>query len=133
MVFCFTHDELVQQRADHQWTVHKVGPRIWQSFYGVGSLWCCSPRGRPLPTTRLGKFSHRLEDLVYVWLLESIVDRYEDRKNELDAVDLRWLMEARPACTVPQQLVKCASDYSGDAKLLYRWCDCIARLIESCF
>jgi hypothetical protein len=106
-------------------------PRSFTTYNGDGSIFCCGPGGKPVPTIRLENYRDGLEDFAYVKILESIIDKYEAKGDSLTNAEREWLDDARKAASVPNNLVNDKTDYSRDPKALESWRNRIADLIDS--
>ncbi len=106
-------------------------PISWTTYDGDGSLYCCGPGGKPVPTIRLENYRDGMEDTAYAKILETIVAKYEAKGDSLTAADRKWLEQARKALAVPTSLVKDMSDYTRDPKAVYGWRDKIADAIDT--
>lgn len=106
-------------------------PRSFTQHNGDGSIFCCGPGGKPVPTIRLENYRDGLEDFAYAKILESIIDKYNVRGDSLTLKERKWLVNAREALIVPENLVKDLATYSHDLKLLETWRDKVADMIDS--
>ncbi|MCE5323177.1 DUF4091 domain-containing protein [bacterium] len=106
-------------------------PRSFGEYNGDGSLFCCGPGGKPVPTIRLENYRDGMEDFAYAKILESIIDKYNAKGDSLTKDERRWLDTARRAVDVPSSLVEDMGHYSHEPKALYAWRDRIGDLIDS--
>jgi hypothetical protein len=106
-------------------------PRSFTTHNGDGSLFCCGPGGKPVPTICLENYRDGMEDFAYAKILESIIDKYSAKGNSLTKDERKWLDEARKAVAVPVSLVEDMGHYSHDPKALFAWRDKIANMIDS--
>jgi hypothetical protein len=102
----------------------------WTTYHGDGSLLCCGPGGKPVPTIRLENYRDGLEDFAYACILEEIIRRHEASSETLSHEEKEWLEEARAGLPVPEVLVKTMSEYSHDPKILYAYRNRLAELID---
>lgn len=106
-------------------------PRSFATYNGDGSIFCCGPGGKPVPTIRLENYRDGMEDFAYAKILESIIDKYAAKGDSLTKDERKWLDEARRALVVPTSLVEDMGHYSHDPQALNSWRDKIADLIDS--
>ncbi|MEN6355676.1 MAG: glycoside hydrolase domain-containing protein [Armatimonadota bacterium] len=106
-------------------------PKSFGEHNGDGSIFCCGPGGKPIPTIRLENYRDGLEDFAYVKILESIIDKYNAKGDSLTKDERKWLDEARKAVVVPKSLVNDMVNYSHDPKVLFGWRDKIADMIDT--
>ncbi len=105
-------------------------PVSWTTYHGDGSLFCCGPGGKPVPTIRLENYRDGMEDFAYACILEEIIRQYEARKDALAGHRKQWLAEAKAALPVPESLVKTMAEFSRDPKQLYAYRNRLADLID---
>lgn len=106
-------------------------PRSFTEYNGDGSLFCCGPGGKPVPTIRLENYRDGMEDFAYSKILESIIEKYTAKGDALTGSEQKWLDNARKALAVPDSLVSDMGHYSHDPKQLESWRNRIADLIDS--
>ena len=106
-------------RADHDGTVHRLGPASWTTYHGDGSWTCVGPGGTPLPTIRLENFRDGLEDYAYVRVLESLVEQVAALVSRTAQQDT-WLTQARQALVVPDELARSMTEFTADPAVVYR-------------
>ena len=95
--------------------------RSWTTYNGDGSWLCCGPDGIPLSTIRLENFRDGLEDLSYARILEK---KLSAEPNAL------WAAQARKLLDIPCELMETMSNYNDNPKVLYKWRNRMADLIE---
>ena len=105
-------------------------PVSWTVYHGDGSIFCCGPGGKPVPTIRLENYRDGQEDYAYACILEEILRIKEAPSNDLKRRERRWLQEAREALLVPDSLVEGMGVYTRDPQEVYDYRDRLAELIE---
>jgi len=96
-------------------------PVSWDGFDGDGTWVYVGLDGTPVSSIRFENFRDGLEDLWYGKLLE---------KRLAAQPDAEWAETARQLLKVPRKLFDTMTNFSDDPKVLYRWREAMADILD---